>query len=487
MKEVAEEQDFVKDITKMSDDFDRWYTDVIRKAELADWSGVRGMMVVRPYGWAMWEAITRAFDDMIKESGHENWAFPLLIPREYLMKEADHVEGFAPEVAWVTRAGAGNEELEEPLAVRPTSETIVGSLIKRYIQSHRDLPKLTNQWNSVVRWEMRSRLFLRSREFWWQEGHTFHADAKEAMDEVDLILSYYRDIAQEWLAVPVLGGKKSPAETFPGAVYTLTVEGLMRDGMALQMGTSHYFGQNFARAYDISFSNKDNERELCYSTSWGISTRLVGSLVMAHGDDSGLIVPPMVAPIQVVVVPIFRDAESRAKVEAFIGGWTGELKAAGIRHRVDWRDDRPGDKYAHWEMKGVPLRLNVGGRDADAGQVELVDRLSRQRKPVPVAGIGVRLKDELASFQKALFARAQDFLRDNTFEMSTLAEVVAHFKERGGFVWAPWCGDAECEARLKAEAGGVTVRTIDPEEKASGKCLVCGKPAKHRVALARAY
>jgi prolyl-tRNA synthetase len=488
MKETAEEQqDFVKEITKMSDDFDRWYTDVIRKAEMADWSGVRGMMVVRPYGWAMWEAITRAFDDMIKESGHENWAFPLLIPRDYLMKEAEHVEGFAPEVAWVTRAGASNEELEEPLAVRPTSETIVGSLIKRYIQSHRDLPKLTNQWNSVVRWEMRSRLFLRSREFWWQEGHTFHADAKEAMDEVDLILGYYRDIAQEWLAVPVLGGKKSPAETFPGAVYTLTVEGLMRDGMALQMGTSHYFGQNFARAYDISFSNKDNERELCYSTSWGISTRLVGSLVMAHGDDSGLIVPPMVAPVQVVVVPIFRDAESRAKVEAFIGGWTGELKAAGIRHRVDWRDDRPGDKYAHWEMKGVPLRLNVGGRDADAGQVELVDRLSRQRKPVPVAGIGARLKEELASFQKALLARAQDFLRENTFEMSTLAEVVAHFKERGGFVWAPWCGDAECEARLKAEAGGVTVRTIDPEEKASGKCLVCGKPAKHRVALARAY
>ncbi len=488
MKEVAEEQqDFVKDITKMSADFDRWYTDVVRKAELADWSGIRGMMVVRPYGWAMWEAIQRAFDDMIKESGHENWAFPLLIPREYLMKEAEHVEGFAPEVAWVTRAGSGNEELEEPLAVRPTSETIIGSLIKRYIQSHRDLPKLTNQWNSVVRWEMRSRLFLRSREFWWQEGHTFHANAQEAMDEVDLILGYYRDIAQEWLAVPVLAGKKSPAETFPGAVYTLTLEGLMRDGMALQMGTSHYFGQNFARAYDISFSNKENERELCYSTSWGISTRLVGALVMAHGDDSGLIVPPKVAPIQVVIVPIFRDAESRAKVERFIGGWIGELKAAGIRHRVDWRDERPGDKYAHWEMKGVPLRLNVGGRDADAGQVELVDRLSRQRRPLPVAGIGARLADELASFQKALFERAQSFLNENTFEMSTLAEVVAHFKKGVGFVWVPWCGDAECEARIKAEAGGVTVRTIDPDEKASGKCLVCGKPAKHRVALARAY
>jgi prolyl-tRNA synthetase len=485
--ETEEQQDFVKDITKMSVDFDRWYTDVVRKAEMADWSGVRGMMVVRPYGWAMWEAITRAFDDMIKESGHENWAFPLLIPKDLLVKEAEHIEGFGPEVAWVTRAGAGMEELEEPLAVRPTSETIVGHLIRRYIQSHRDLPKLTNQWNSVVRWEMRSRLFLRSREFWWQEGHTFHSSAQEAMDEVLLILGYYSSIAEDWLAVPVLGGKKSPAETFAGAVHTMTLEGLMRDGLALQMGTSHYFGQNFARAYDISFSNKDNERELCYSTSWGISTRLVGALVMAHGDDSGLVVPPKVAPIQVVIVPIFRDSESRTKVETFIAGWGPELKGAGIRYRVDWRDERPGDKYAHWELKGVPLRLNVGSRDVDAGQVEMVDRLSRQRVTVPVSGIGERLKDELVAFQKKLFDRALAFQRENTFELSTLDEVVAHFKERGGFAWVPWSGDAECEERVKAEAGGVTIRTIDPNAKASGKCFVCGKPAQHRVALAKAY
>jgi prolyl-tRNA synthetase len=490
MKETTieeEQQDFVKDITKMSDDFDRWYTDVVRKAEMADWSGVKGMMVVRPYGWAMWEAITRAFDDMIKESGHENWAFPLLIPKELLVKEAEHIEGFGPEVAWVTRAGAGMEELEEPLAVRPTSETIVGHLIRRYIQSHRDLPKLTNQWNSVVRWEMRSRLFLRSREFWWQEGHTFHASAQEAMDEVELILGYYRSIAEDWLAVPVLAGKKSPAETFAGAVHTLTLEGLMRDGLALQMGTSHYFGQNFARAYDISFSNKDNEKELCYSTSWGISTRLVGALVMAHGDDSGLVVPPRVAPIQVVVVPIYRDAESRAKVETFIGGWARELKAAGIRYKVDWRDERPGDKYAHWELKGVPLRLNVGGRDVDAGQVEMVDRLSRQRVSVPVSGIAQRLNDELDAFQKKLFDRALAFQNDNTFELSTLDEVAAHFRERGGFVWVQWSGDTECEERVKAEAGGVTIRTIDATAKPSGKCFVCGKPAKHRVSLAKAY
>ena len=486
-QEIEEQQDFVKDITKMSVDFDRWYTDVVRKAEMADWSGVKGMMVVRPYGWAMWEAITRAFDDMIKESGHENWAFPLLIPKELLVKEAEHIEGFGPEVAWVTRAGAAMEELEEPLAVRPTSETIVGHLIRRYIQSHRDLPKLTNQWNSVVRWEMRSRLFLRSREFWWQEGHTFHASAEEAMDEVELILGYYRSIAEDWLAVPVLAGKKSPAETFAGAVHTLTLEGLMRDGLALQMGTSHYFGQNFARAYDISFSNKDNEKELCYSTSWGISTRLVGALVMAHGDDSGLVVPPRVAPTQVVVVPIYRDSESRAKVEAFIGRWAPELKAAGIRYRVDWRDERPGDKYAHWELKGVPLRLNVGPRDADAGQVEMVDRLSRQKTSVPVAGIGQRLNDELDAFQKKLFDRALEFQNDNTFELSTLDEVVSHFRVRGGFVWVQWSGDAECEERVKAEAGGVTIRTIDSSAKPTGKCFVCGKPAKHRVSLAKAY
>jgi len=486
-QEVEEQQDFVKDITKMSDDFDRWYTDVIRKAEMADWSGIRGMMVVRPYGWAMWEAITRAFDDMIKESGHENWAFPLLIPQSLLVKEAEHIEGFGPEVAWVTKAGAQMEELEEPLAVRPTSETIVGHIIRRYIQSHRDLPKLTNQWNSVMRWEMRSRLFLRSREFWWQEGHTFHASAREAIEEADLILGYYRSIAEDWLAVPVLAGKKSPAETFPGAEHTLTIEGLMRDGLALQMGTSHYFGQNFARAYDISFSNKDNERELCYSTSWGISTRMVGAIVMAHGDDSGLLVPPKVAPVQVVIVPIFRDADSRAKVEKFIDSWLPELRAAGIRNKVDWRDERPGDKYAHWEMKGVPLRLNVGARDADAAQVELVDRLTRERRPVPVTGIGARLADELTSFQKRLFDRALDYQKANTFELETLDEVLAHFRERSGFAWVNWCGDETEEGRVKTEAGGVTIRTIDESAKASGKCFVCGKPATMRVALAKAY
>src|SRR5437660_4883154 len=336
----------------------------------------------------MWEALVRTLNGMIKESGHENWAFPLLIPREYLMKEAEHVEGFAPEVAWVTKAGGGMAELEEPLAVRPTSESIIGPLIKRYIQSHRDLPKLTNQWNSVVRWEMRSRLFLRSREFWWQEGHTFHASAKEAMDEAQLILGYYRAIAEDWLAVPVLSGKKYPAETFPGAVHTLTVEGLMKDGLALQMGTSHYFGQNFARAYDISFSNKENERELCYSTSWGMSTRLVGALVMAHGDDSGLIVPPKVAPTQVIVVPIFRDDAGRAKVERFIETWAPELKAAGVRYRVDGRDERPAAKKRHGGRKAVPTPPTAAGAEPTAAQAGMGARLPPERAGCPVPGLG---------------------------------------------------------------------------------------------------
>jgi prolyl-tRNA synthetase len=480
-----EREDFVKDITKMSVDFDRWYTDVVRKAELADYTPVRGCMVIRPYGYALWEAIQRAFDDMIKASGHENWYFPLLIPEELLAKEAEHVEGFTPQVAWVTEAASS--KLEQRLAIRPTSETIVGTLIRRYIQSHRDLPMLTNQWCNVMRWEMRTRLFLRTAEFLWQEGHTFHANAEEATEEVDRILGYYRDLAQEWLAMPVLTGMKSRIETFPGAVHTKTIEALMRDGLALQAGTSHYFGQNFSRAYDISFSNQQNVRELCYSTSWGISTRLIGGLIMAHGDDAGLILPPRVAPVQVVVVPIFRDAESRAEVEAFIETWHWAVKGDGIRLRVDWSEDRPGEKFNRWDLKGVPLRLDVGPRDVDARQVTLVNRLTGEKRPVPSLGIVEFLRGELASFQRALYQRALDFREENTVEVGSLAELIEHFKERNGIVWALWCGSDECEARVKEETGGVTTRNFDPDEKVEGACLVCGRPALRRVAFARAY
>lgn len=484
MTEITD--DFVKDITKMSDDFDRWYTDVVRKAELADYTPIRGCMVIRPYGYAVWEAVQRAFDDMIKSSGHENWYFPLFIPEELFMKEAEHVEGFTPEVAWVTEAGS-HGKLDQRLAIRPTSETIIGTIMRRYIQSHRDLPQLTNQWVNVVRWEMRTRLFLRTAEFLWQEGHTFHANGEEAKEEVDRILGYYREVAEDWLAIPVLAGMKSDTEKFAGAEYSKSIEAMMRDGLALQAGTSHYLGTNFARAYDISFTNQENQRELCNTTSWGISTRLVGGLIMAHGDDRGLVMPPRVAPVQVVVVPIFRDEAGRERVSAFIEGFRREVVASGIRLRVDWSDDRPGPKFNRWELKGVPLRLEVGPRDVDAGQVVMVDRLSGEKRPVPVEGLSSRLRDDLTAYHQTLIGRARDFMAANTYELSTLAELVAHFKERNGFVWAPWCGSAECEARVKEETGGATTRNFDPEARASGACLVCGRPATRRVVFAKAY
>ena len=484
--ETTETYEFVKDITRMSDDFDRWYTDVVRKAELADYTPVRGCMVIRPYGYAIWERVQRAFDDMIKASGHANWYFPLLIPEELLMKEAEHVEGFTPEVAWVTEAGK-HGKLDQRLAIRPTSETIIGSLMRRYIQSYRDLPQLTNQWCNVLRWEMRTRLFLRTAEFLWQEGHTFHATADEAREEVDLILGCYRDLSEKWLAIPALAGMKSRSETFAGAVYTKSIENMMRDGLALQSGTSHYFGQNFSSAYDISFSNAENQRELCYTTSWGASTRLIGGLIMAHGDDAGLVMPPRVAPVQVVVVPIFRDGEGRERVASFVEGWRREVAGAGIRLQVDWSEGRPGEKFNRWELRGVPIRLEVGPRDVDAGQVTLVDRLSRVKRPLPAAGLAERLGEELDAFQGALFERALDFRRRHTYELSTLAEVVAHFREGTGFVWAPWCESAECEARVKEETGGVTTRNYDPDVEVGGDCLVCGRPARRRVAFARAY
>ncbi|HEV2952886.1 MAG TPA: proline--tRNA ligase [Candidatus Dormibacteraeota bacterium] len=488
MAEPVEEQGLVKEITPLSVDFDRWYTDVVRKAELADWTFVQGMMVIRPYGFALWEHIQRAFDDMIKASGHENMAFPLLIPQEFLLKEAEHIEGFAPEVAWVTKVGKGMKELEQPLAIRPTSETIIGPIMRKYIQSHRDLPKLTNQWCNVMRWEMRTRLFLRSREFYWQEGHTFHSTAQEAEDEVHLILGYYRDLAQDWLAVPVDVGLKSETEKFAGAVYTTSIEGMMRDGQALQMGTSHYFGQNFSRAYDIGFANRENQRELCYTTSWGVSTRLIGALIMAHGDDSGLILPPRVAPIQVVAVPILRsDEPSREAVRGCLRTLEAQLRGA-VRFKVDWREDvRPGEKYAEWEVKGVPLRLEVGPRDVEAGQVVLVDRLRREKRPVPIEGLAERLRAELAQFHLDLYHRAQTFKAEHTADLIDLAAVVDHYRTDGGFVRALWCGRGECEAQVKLETGGVTTRNFPENEVIEGTCVVCGREAKHRVTFAKAY
>ncbi|MDQ6899358.1 MAG: proline--tRNA ligase [Candidatus Dormibacteraeota bacterium] len=477
---------FVNRLTRMSDDFDRWYTDVVRKAELADYTPVRGCMVIRPYGYALWEGIQRAFDDMIKSSGHENWYFPLLIPEELFMKEAEHVEGFTPEVAWVTEAGS-HGKLDQRLAIRPTSETIIGTLMRRYVQSHRDLPKLTNQWCNVVRWELRTRLFLRTAEFLWQEGHTFHAKAAEAIEEVDRILEYYRVLAEDWCAMPVFAGWKTPTEKFPGAVHTKSIEALMRDGLTLQAGTSHYFGQNFSRAYDVSFANRENVREFCYTTSWGVSTRLVGGLIMAHGDDFGLILPPKLAPVQVAVVPIYRTDEARREVTEFIAGWEPEVRAAGIRLKVDWSDERPGAKYNRWELKGVPLRLEVGPRDVAASQVVAVDRLARQKLPLAVNGLAEQLSAELSSFQAALYQRALEFRQANTFVVNNLTELVNHFSTRAGYVTAPWCGEADCEAKVKEATGGVKSSNYDPDREVEGDCLVCGRPGRYQINFARSY
>jgi len=483
---VSEEQDFVKQITKMSVDFDKWYTDVVRKAELADYAPIAGTMVLRPLGTATWDAIRRAFDDLIAETGHENWIFPLLIPEDVFMKEAEHVQGFAPEVAWVTRGG--KEDLAVPLVVRPTSETIIGTIVRKYIQSHRDLPLLTNQWANVVRWEMRTRLFLRSREFYWQEGHTFHATAAEAESEVLQILDDYREIAEDWLAVPVIPGRKTEVEKFAGAEFTTSIEGMMRDGLALQMGTSHYFGQNFSSAYDIGFTNRENRRELCYTTSWGISWRLIGGLVMAHGDDSGLVMPPRIAPVQAAIVPIFRDEAGREAVSRFLAPITAALKGR-VRHRVDWRDNRPGDKYAHWEVRGVPFRVEAGPRDVEAGQVVVVDRLSREKRQVPAASLADWLVDELNAYHGTLFERARKFHTEHTAHPQTKQEFRDFFENGNGFAWAAFCDRTECELELKDQLGGVTARNkpFKVEGGFPDRCVWCEQPATTVAVFARAY
>src|SRR5215472_8197927 len=411
-----------KAVTPQSEDFDRWYVDTVLKAELADYGPVRGCMVIRPYGFALWENIQRALDDMFKRTGHENMYFPLFIPESYLTKEAQHVEGFAPEVAWVSRGGG--KELEEPLAIRPTSETIICSLYADWIHSWRDLPVKINQWVNVCRWEKRTRLFMRTTEFLWQEGHTFHEKYAEAAEEVDTMLGTYRELHEEWLAIPVIPGRKTESEKFAGADYTVSIEAMMRDGWALQAGTSHHLGQNFTRAYGIQFSDRDNELQNPFQTSWGLSTRVIGGLIMAHGDDAGLIMPPRVAPIQVVVVPIVRsnDVEGSAAVEEAVARI--EREAAGsVRLRVDRRQGiRPGEKYAHWELRGVPLRVVVGAKDLADGVVTVVRRVDGEQSRVPVDTLAVQLPRLLDEAHHALRARALTMLDDYSREVSTLDE-----------------------------------------------------------------
>jgi prolyl-tRNA synthetase len=474
-------------LPKQSEDFPAWYQAVVKGAELAEPSLARGTMVIRPYGFAIWERIQQAVDRRIKETGHENLYFPLLIPSKLLEKEAEHVEGFAPEVAVVTHAGG--EKLEEPLVIRPTSETIIWATYAQWIQSYRDLPLLYNQWANVVRWELRPRLFLRTTEFLWQEGHTAHETSEEAMAEARTVLEkVYRVTVEGDMALPVRLGRKSASERFAGAVETLTMEALMRDGRALQAGTSHYLGQNFARAYDVKFLGRDGREEYAWATSWAVTTRLVGALIMAHGDDAGLRLPPALAPIQVVVVPIHRTDEEKVEVTGAMTPLVSALKAAGIRVHTDDREEhRPGYKFNEWELKGVPVRLEIGPKDVARGEVVLYRRDLRQKSPVPLEGIAEHIPGVLDGIQDELFAQALAFREGRTFRPSSYEELKVLIKDPGGFVEGLWCGRPACEDRVKADTKA-TIRALplDPVP-VDGACIVCGEPATESAVWALAY
>ncbi len=469
-----------------AEDFPGWYVEVVKRAELAEHGPAKGSMIMKPHGYAIWELTQRALDDRIKATGHENVYFPILIPMSLLEKEADHVEGFAPEVAVVTHGGG--EKLEEPLAIRPTSETIIWNTYKRWIQSYRDLPLLYNQWGNVLRWEMRTRLFLRTSEFLWQEGHTAHATEAEAMAEARQMLEVYREVAEDVLGIPVLLGRKSARERFPGAVETFTIEGLMLDGKALQCGTSHFLGQNFARAYDVTFLNADGEQEHAWATSWGFSARMVGATIMAHGDDAGLRLPPAVAPVQVAIVPIYRSDEERASVLGVAERLRTELAANGVRVRLDDRDQhRPGYKFAEWELKGVPIRLELGPRDVAADQVVLATRLGGEKETVAVGDVVSGMAGRLVSVQRDLYAEAVAYRAANMHEIATFEAFAAGVEERGGYWVGAWCGDETCEAEIATKTKA-TIRFLpmDPVNPGAA-CVHCGRPGVDTATWARSY
>ena len=476
-----------KQITAQSADFDRWYTDVIRRAELADYAPVKGCMVIRPYGYALWERIQRALDDMIKRTGHENMYFPLLIPESYLKREADHVEGFAPQVAWVTHGGA--KELEERLAIRPTSETIICSMYADWIHSYRDLPVLINQWANVMRWERRTRLFLRTAEFLWQEGHTFHETHAEAAAEVETMLGCYRELAEDWLAMPVIPGRKTESEKFAGAEYTLSIEAMMSDGWALQAGTSHHLGQNFTKAYEIAYTDRENTQQHPFQTSWGLSTRIIGGLIMCHGDDAGLVMPPRVAPVQVAVVPITRsnDSEGAALVDDACARI--EKGAGDVRLKVDRREGiRPGEKFAHWELRGAPLRITVGPKDLADGNVTVTRRVDGEVSTVPLEAVAGRLPDLLEAAHAATWERASRKMRDRTVEITDLDGLREAFEERPVFADVPFCNRARCEQKVVAAAHALTVRNLRSDREGdTGTCIACGERSEHVAVVARSY
>jgi len=473
---------YVEDLTDQSDDFSRWYTEVIRKAQLADYSPVRGCMVIRPYGYGLWENLQRGLDGRIKATGHQNVYFPMLIPESLLQLEADHVEGFAPECAWVTHGG--REQLEERYAIRPTSEAIIGHMYSRWIESYRDLPVLLNQWCNVMRWEKVTRLFLRTTEFLWQEGHTAHATEAEAREEVLRMLEVYRDFVETELAIPVYAGKKSDAERFAGAEDTYTIEALMKDGKALQAGTSHHLGQHFAKVFDITYQDEQGRRQYVWQTSWGATTRLIGALVMVHGDDQGLRLPPRVAPVQAVIVPIWRKDEDRAAVKAFLDK-VREALGDRVRLHVDDRDQySPGWKYNEYEMRGVPVRLEVGPKDVANQAVMSVRRDNRAKESIPLAQLAERLPVLLDDVQASLFRQASEFRDASTVLATSKEEVLAHFgAEKRGYVAVPWDGSAAFEAEVK-ERTGATLRCM-PQDLSRFASLE--RPG-HRVALfARSY
>ena len=489
----------LKELTPRSENYSQWYNDLVVKADLAESSAVRGCMVIKPYGYAIWEKMQRELDRMFKETGHQNAYFPLFIPKSFLSREAEHVEGFAKECAVVTHYrlktnAEGNgvvvdpeAKLEEELIVRPTSETIIWNTYKNWIQSYRDLPILCNQWANVVRWEMRTRLFLRTAEFLWQEGHTAHATAEEALEEASKMLNVYADFAENFMAIPVVKGIKSANERFAGAVETFCIEALMQDGKALQAGTSHFLGQNFAKAFDVKFITKENKQDYVWATSWGVSTRLMGALIMTHSDDNGLVLPPNLAPFQVVFVPIYKNEEQLKAIVAKAEQITAALKAKGISIKIDDNDTKkPGWKFAEYELKGVPVRLAMGGRDLENGTIEVFRRDTLQKETLPVEGIEEQIAQLLEDIQKNIFKKAYDYRASVTREVDTYEEFKVEI-EKGGFLLCHWDGTPETEEKIKEETKA-TIRCIPLDgDKTPGKCMVTGKPSKQRVLFARAY
>ena len=490
-----------KEITSRSTDYSQWYNDLVIKGGLADYTAVRGCMVIKPYGFALWENMRDALDKMFKDTGHVNAYFPLFVPKSLFEAEEKNAEGFAKECAVVThyrlktdpsKKGAlmvdPEAKLEEELVVRPTSEAIIWNTYKNWIQSYRDLPLLINQWANVVRWEMRTRLFLRTAEFLWQEGHTAHATAKEAVEETVQMLNVYADFAENWMALPVIKGVKTENERFAGAVDTYCIEALMQDGKALQAGTSHFLGQNFAKAFDVKFSDKENKLDYVWATSWGVSTRLIGALVMAHSDDQGLIIPPKIAPLQVVIVPIYKGEEQKAQIDVKVNELIKQLKAAGVRVKYDDNDNaRPGWKFAEYEMKGVPVRVALGLRDLENNTVELARRDTKEKQSVSMDGLPERIVNLLSEIQQAIYNKALAYRDSHITKVNTWDEFVNTINEKGGFVSAFWDGTSETEDAIK-EKTKATIRCIpldNPEEE--GVCVFSGKPAKQRVLFAQAY